>query len=60
MLLDPSLLEIVRCPKCKGKVTERAEGQGGPAALVCAACRVGYPIVDGIPNLLADEGVPLP
>ena len=59
MLLDPSLLEIVRCPKCKGKVTERVDGQG-QAALVCATCRVGYPIVDGIANLLVEEGVPLP
>ncbi len=53
MPLAPELLEIVRCPKCLGTVEERETPSG--AGLVCAACRLVYPIVDGIPNFLVEE-----
>jgi uncharacterized protein YbaR (Trm112 family) len=57
MALAPELMEIVRCPKCLGRVEERttqAEGE-----LVCRACRLVYPIVDDIPNFLIEEARPL-
>ena len=38
MPIHPELLEIVRCPKCKGKVAER-DTKGGHG-LVCDACKL--------------------
>ncbi len=51
--LQPDLLEILRCPKCHGRVSESAKG------LQCDKCRLLYPVVDGIPNFLLDEALPL-
>jgi len=54
-VIDQDLLDILVCPVCKGALTlEEAASR-----LVCGACRVGYPIEDGIPNLLPDAGRPL-
>jgi len=57
MPIHPDLLEIVRCPKCKGKVTERQTKDG--SGLVCDACKLVYGIVDDIPNFLVEEARPL-
>ena len=57
MPLSPELLAIVRCPKCLGKVEERSSADG--PGLVCAACRLVYPVVNDIPNFLVDEARPL-
>jgi uncharacterized protein YbaR (Trm112 family) len=57
MSIHPDLLEIVRCPKCKGKVTER-DTKGGHG-LVCESCKLVYSVVDDIPNFLVDEARPL-
>lgn len=51
-MIDPRLLEILVCPACRGDLLLAPEGDG----LVCARCRVRYPIRDGIPILLIDEG----
>ena len=56
MALDPRLLEILACPVCKKGLTYRA---AGPESLDCPACRKRYPVRDGIPVLLADEGAVL-
>ena len=55
MSLDPKLLEIIACPKCKGRLELRADG----SALLCQACRLVYPVVDDIPNLIAEDALPL-
>ena len=55
-MLDPQLLEILVCPKCKSDLTYRPE----VPSLDCAVCRVRYPIRDDIPILLIDEAEPLP
>ena len=55
MSLSPELLEILVCPKCKGELEYRAE----PEALVCRACRLVYPVEDGIPIMLIEEAKPL-
>jgi len=57
MSLAPELLEILVCPKCKGEL----EYRNAPAeeALVCHACRLVYPVEDGIPIMLIDEAKPL-
>jgi uncharacterized protein YbaR (Trm112 family) len=66
--IEPWLREILRCPQCKGELTdstgaevpEGAEGvdvAAGPAEvteLQCPVCRLGYPIESGVPVLLVD------
>lgn len=51
MTLAPQLLEILVCPKCKGPLDYSVAG----ASLTCAACRLRYPVRDGIPIMLIDE-----
>ena len=57
--LDPDLLEILRCP------VAIQQGAGDEAArlrlvreswLVCDASGMKYPIVDGVPVMLVEEG----
>jgi uncharacterized protein YbaR (Trm112 family) len=45
--------EVFVCPRCKGALAAAAE------ALRCAACRLAYPVADGIPVLLIDEAMPM-
>lgn len=54
MSLDPVLLEILVCPKCRGALEYRE----AEADLRCAACRVAYRIEDDIPIMLIDESKP--
>lgn len=54
-MLDPQLLEILVCPRCKGELEYR-ESVG---ELVCHACRLRYEVKDGIPIMLVDEAKPL-
>lgn len=55
MPISKDLLEIVACPKCKGKVVLENDESG----FTCQACKLLYPIVDDIPNFLIDEARPL-
>ena len=55
MPLSPQLLEVLVCPKCRGALEYR-EAQ---SELVCHACRLRYPVRDGIPIMLIDEALPL-
>jgi uncharacterized protein YbaR (Trm112 family) len=51
-----SLMDILCCPVCKGDLTLRVDEENEKeileGVLHCAACSVGYPIHEGIPNLL--------
>lgn len=49
--MDPKLLEILVCPLCKGPLRWRREA----GELVCRACRLAYPVKDGIPVMLEEE-----
>jgi uncharacterized protein YbaR (Trm112 family) len=49
--LPQELLDILVCPKCKGDLEYRP----AEAVLVCAACRLRYPVRDDIPIMLIDE-----
>lgn len=51
MAIDPELLAILVCPKCKGELTV-TEGKDG---LACDDCRLRYPVWDDIPVMLVDE-----
>jgi uncharacterized protein YbaR (Trm112 family) len=49
--MDEELLEILACPKCKGRLQLTPE----ESELRCEACRLSYRIDDGIPVLLIEE-----
>jgi uncharacterized protein YbaR (Trm112 family) len=57
--LDPELLRILVCPKCKGELDVRRDAEEVEVALECAACRLAYPVEDGIPVMLVEEARPL-
>jgi uncharacterized protein YbaR (Trm112 family) len=54
-VVSKELLEVLACPKCKGKV-ELAEDE---SALICRTDRLRYRIEDDIPVMLIDEAEPL-
>jgi uncharacterized protein YbaR (Trm112 family) len=54
MALNNDLLDILACPKCKGKLSLRPKEDG----LACAKCMVVYPVKDDIPIMLVDQAVP--
>lgn len=51
--LPPDLLELLVCPKCKGELAVEE------ASLRCDACRLRYPVDDGIPIMLIDSALPV-
>lgn len=51
MTIDRELLDILACPKCKGRIRLNEKKNG----LVCEKCRLVYPIKDDIPVMLAEE-----
>jgi uncharacterized protein len=55
MTVPQQLLEILVCPKCRGELEYRES----EPALVCHACKLKYPVRDGIPIMLIDEAQPL-
>jgi uncharacterized protein YbaR (Trm112 family) len=55
MSLDATLLEILVCPKCKGKLEYRE----AESSLICHADSLRYAIRDDIPIMLIDEATPL-
>ena len=52
-MIEPSLLEILACPKCHAPLREEADA----TKLACTdpECGLVYPVRDGIPVLLIDE-----
>jgi len=50
-MLDKELMNILACPKCKGKVNYNKAKDG----LTCSTCKLEYPIRDDIPVMLIDE-----
>ena len=57
--MQPSLLEILACPVCKGKLALEGAGEKGreivTGSLRCARCNIIYSIKNGIPELLPPE-----
>ena len=54
--INEDLLNILICPKCKGTVTEEAEG------IRCTneTCSLVYPVRDGIPIMVIKEAAACP
>ena len=51
--LSNKLLELLVCPKCKGKL----EYDEKRSLLICPVCHIGYPVKDGIPIMLVDDAI---
>ena len=51
MTFDERLLEVLVCPRCRGALRYDIEGP----RLVCANCKLAYPIRDQIPVMLETE-----
>jgi len=49
--MDKSLLDILACPVCKSALSYQSDSD----ELLCAPCKLAYPIKDGIPVMLEDE-----
>ncbi|GFO61601.1 hypothetical protein GMST_39260 [Geomonas silvestris] len=47
------ILPILACPSCHGPLDQ------APDALCCPACRLRFPVRDGIPVLLVEAAQPL-
>lgn len=50
--MNKKLLEILACPTCKGTLLYREQEQ----ELVCRFDKIAYPIREGIPVMLPEEG----
>ncbi len=54
--MKKDLMDIICCPICKGDLTlsvkEEDDKEIVKGLLTCGKCSVGYPIEEGIPNLL--------
>jgi uncharacterized protein YbaR (Trm112 family) len=55
MPLNQELIDILACPKCKGALELRTD----QSAFECGSCKLGYLIVDDIPNFILEEAEPL-
>lgn len=50
-MLSKELLDILACPKCKQDIKLSEDEKW----LICAHCKLKYPIIDEIPVMLIDE-----
>ncbi len=64
--IDPWLREILRCPQCKGELTDAGPSgrQAGSADAVgaelhCGTCSLAYPVENGVPVLLIELAHPI-
>jgi uncharacterized protein YbaR (Trm112 family) len=55
MAVSEELIEILVCPKCKGRLVLTPDNEG----LDCGTCKLRYRIEDNIPVLLIDEATPI-
>ncbi len=53
--MSTPLAEILVCPACKGGLRHDRNRQ----EFTCPACRLAYPVRDGIPVMLESEARPL-
>ncbi|MFM6851122.1 MAG: Trm112 family protein [Terrabacter sp.] len=53
--IEPWLRGIIRCPQCKGEVTDVAAADSSEVTeLRCDTCQLAYPVEGGVPVLLVD------
>jgi uncharacterized protein len=56
--IHDDLLELLVCPQCKGALSLATDGEAH-VSLDCPACKLAYPIDEGIPVMLVEEARPL-
>ena len=54
-MIEQDFLELLACPVCLGEIRYEPVNE----RLVCDACRLIFPIRDGIPVLLREDALPL-
>lgn len=52
-MIDSEFLKILACPLCPSRPPLTVDGD----FLVCTECKSRFPVVNGIPHLIADEAV---
>ena len=50
------LLQMLVCPKSRSGPLKY---DAATDRLICEECRIAFPVVDGIPNMLLEEAIPL-
>jgi uncharacterized protein YbaR (Trm112 family) len=55
MPLHKELIELLACPKCRGKLDLRPD----ESAFLCPRCKLAYAVVDEIPNFIIEEAKPI-
>jgi uncharacterized protein YbaR (Trm112 family) len=55
MTVNPELMEILVCPKCRGSIYLEASQKG----IICDSCRLRYEVRDDIPIMLIEQAQPL-
>lgn len=51
-MLKKELLEVLVCPKCKGKIKYEPKRK----KITCSRCRLRYPVLEGgIPDMLIED-----
>jgi len=49
--MDKKQIELMACPECQGKLSYDKSTK----ELVCEACKIAFPVKDGIPVMLVEE-----
>lgn len=52
-VIDKKLLEILACPKCKKSLELTEDGK----FLICHECKLRYPIINGIPDMIIEDAL---
>lgn len=55
--IPPAIRDLLVCPVCRGPLRDATSADR--VSLVCEACRLAYPVEEGIPVLLAERAEPL-
>jgi uncharacterized protein len=53
--MNATLLSLLACPRCQGPLHDSPMGD----VVICPAESLAYPVEDGIPMLLPEQGRPL-
>jgi uncharacterized protein YbaR (Trm112 family) len=57
MNLDPALLEILVCPKCRADLAVNSTDETLDCTNTAGGCGLRYPVHDDIPVMLIDEAL---
>lgn len=54
-MIPAALRALLVCPRCHAELRDAPDG----TALVCATCRLAYPVRDGLPVMVVDQAMPV-